>query len=956
MVIWGAVWFGLFALAVSVIRLHGVFDLAIYALLGAGAGAHLKHIVDARFAAFKALQQRVDLNEARAPLHAAPEPVKAHAPQDVAPITPPAAPFDAPLVVGSVSQAAPYISSSVEAFVSAEPAVNPEPFESTPLAPSAIERALTAAKGWLLGGNTVVRVGVVLLFIGLLFLAKFTAQMGLFPIELRLSLVALFGMGLLGFGFVKRAHVPQYALTLQGAGVAVLYLTLLAAMKGYELLPMPLTFGLMVLVCALGCALACLQNSQTLAFTAFLGGFAAPILLSTGQGNFVGLFGYYTVLNLAILAIALLKTWRPLNLLGFFATFGVATAWGLLKFAPENYLPAQLYLIVFFMIYLMTPLLYARNTAAGSLQQAPRIDSTLIFGAPLAAFGLQVGLVKNFAFGTAYSALALAAIYVVLAFVLVRKHRGYLPLLLECFVALGVGFLTLAIPLALDGQWIGVAWAWEGLGAFWVGKRQARWMPRAAGIALQGGALLSFLPHASSAQAGMLFANALFLNTALLALSALVLAFWLREPLAHSDSKWAKWFANIEAKLNAPFYVYGFGLAFFAVSQQWLLTALGTDDFMGVYLIDNERARTYLVAATLLILAATSIGFGQKISRDAPAAIGLIAPALLVAFLIHIFNHAALSGLGWIFWPAAFALCAWMLQRVDGQSAAVDKVLALIHSAGVWLLGLVIAQSVVWHLMDSPLTGTAWSSVAWLATLSALLIGLAAWAGRAAPQHFPLAKFQAAYLVHGAVPLAALTFISAVVVALTSSGNTAPLPYIPLLNPTDLSVALGAVALVFWRLQLQRADVQSSQSSIASKSSIATFMCSTMFWQILAALAFVFINTIWLRIAHHFFGINWDVDALFGSFIVQTGYALLWSSMALVTMVIAHQRGTRVLWMIGAGLLGLTIAKLMLIDLANRNGFERIVAFIAVGLITLAIGYFAPVPPQTTDHIKDSND
>jgi uncharacterized membrane protein len=62
------------------------------------------------------------------------------------------------------------------------------------------------------------------------------------------------------------------------------------------------------------------------------------------------------------------------------------------------------------------------------------------------------------------------------------------------------------------------------------------------------------------------------------------------------------------------------------------------------------------------------------------------------------------------------------------------------------------------------------------------------------------------------------------------------------------------------------------------------------------------------------------------------------------------------LWMIGAGLLGLTIAKLMLIDLANRNGFERIVAFITVGLITLAIGYFAPVPPKKIDHLKDSND
>ena len=58
--------------------------------------------------------------------------------------------------------------------------------------------------------------------------------------------------------------------------------------------------------------------------------------------------------------------------------------------------------------------------------------------------------------------------------------------------------------------------------------------------------------------------------------------------------------------------------------------------------------------------------------------------------------------------------------------------------------------------------------------------------------------------------------------------------------------------------------------------------------------------------------------------------------------------------MFGAGLLGLTVLKLVTIDLANRGGFERIIAFIAVGAMMLVIGYLAPLPPQNknTTHEK----
>jgi uncharacterized membrane protein len=111
-------------------------------------------------------------------------------------------------------------------------------------------------------------------------------------------------------------------------------------------------------------------------------------------------------------------------------------------------------------------------------------------------------------------------------------------------------------------------------------------------------------------------------------------------------------------------------------------------------------------------------------------------------------------------------------------------------------------------------------------------------------------------------------------------------------------------------------------------------------------LAFVLLNTVWLRTVHHFFGVRWDSAALFDSFVVQTGYAILWTLLALGLMLLAHRRVQRGLWLAGAALLGLVVVKLLLVDLSNAGGAERIVTFIAVGALMLVVGYFAPLPPK----------
>jgi uncharacterized membrane protein len=109
---------------------------------------------------------------------------------------------------------------------------------------------------------------------------------------------------------------------------------------------------------------------------------------------------------------------------------------------------------------------------------------------------------------------------------------------------------------------------------------------------------------------------------------------------------------------------------------------------------------------------------------------------------------------------------------------------------------------------------------------------------------------------------------------------------------------------------------------------------------------FVWINTVWVRTVHHFAGVPWRADELFNSFTVQTGYALLWTAVAMALMLFGSKRAGRAAWGTGAALLAATVLKLFFIDLSNAGGTERIVAFVGVGALMLLVGYLAPLPPQ----------
>ena len=815
----------------------------------------------------------------------------------------------------------------------ADPApMRPPPPPPEPAEPTIFEQAFTAARGWLFGGNTIVRLGLVILFVGLSFLASYAASAGLFPIELRLALVGMAGIALLVVGYNRRLSRPEFALALQGGGVATLYLTLFAAARLYDIIPVLPAFALMVIVCGLGCALALLQNAQSLAAASFVGGFAVPVLLATGQGDIAVLFGYYTVLSLGVLALAQRRAWRIVNLIGFFATFGVATAWGVLSYQPENYAIAQSFLAVFVLIYVSAALLYERRMPglAGGF-----VDSTLLFGPALAGFALQVGLVRDMPFGSAFSALGFGALYLILAKIASSRDRAS-PLLTETLIAICIGFITLAVPLALGARWTSSAWAIEAAGAFWVGMRQARWLPRLFGLLLQLVAVLVFVGNIGPNIASLPFISAAVMGAILVAAPVLAIAWWLRQPLEAVPSRFAPTYLANERQLGPLWFLAGFALACSALILE--ATRLLPSLEAGAAAIPIFAPVTTALLVMLAFVAAAWVAAQAGWRLSWPVATWPARAALLPMYAVLpvqiFFGRHVLNVPECALWLIALGLHLHYLYRADTRPADQRFGSAPLHIGTVWLVTLLLADC-LWFAIDrASLWGTSWASVVLLITAAAMLVALAfASTAPALANRWPMQQHAAAYRWTAALPVAGLVYLGALVTAISDPGQTAPLPYIPLLNPVELTLAIAIAALLFWHRAVSAAAPPEAQ---ASRTPMA----------LLAGLAFIVINTVWLRIAHHFLGVTWDIDAMLDSFIVQAGLAILWTLLAVALMLIAHRRQGRTLWLTGAALLGMVTIKLFLVDLSNANGGARVITFIAVGVLMLVVGYFAPLPPR----------
>lgn len=244
--------------------------------------------------------------------------------------------------------------------IAAKPAIDEKIAGDTPKVPATytpsaidqwIQQIFDRIKKYFTTGNVVVKVGIIVLLFGIGFLLQYAANYGWLPLKLRLAAAFALSIFLFCLGYKLRERRGDYGLALQGGAIGIFYLLIYISFSFYHLLAPLTAFLLACLISVFTITFALLQNSATLAFLALLGGFLAPYFIIDQELTTTVFYSYYTIINVVVLILAWLKSWRALNMLGFWFTFLIGILWGYYHYNSGHLIITEIFSSICFLIY-----------------------------------------------------------------------------------------------------------------------------------------------------------------------------------------------------------------------------------------------------------------------------------------------------------------------------------------------------------------------------------------------------------------------------------------------------------------------------------------------------------------------------------------------------------------------------------------------------------------------------
>jgi len=345
------------------------------------------------------------------------------------------------------------------------PSIPPRPVPASPEVEANLESRI--------GSHWLNRIGIAAVLIGVAYFLKFAFDNNWIGPAGRVTIGLLAGIAVVIWSERFRTHGYKFfSYSLKAVGIGVMYLSLWAAFHVYGLLPSGLVFVAMLALTASTAALAIAEDAEILAAFALTGGFSTPFLLSTGENHELQLFSYLVVLDLAAVVMVARKPWRRLLALSYLGTLVLYVGWYAEFYNRRQISSTVAFATLFFAIFAIAPL----------IAQRPEQEAAPFTGIPLILAFVNAGVYFLQIYGMfeesdrhtmAWFALGLAAVYIGLS----RLAGERFPdpdkarKLHFLHLAVAIGFITIAIPIRLDGHWITIGWLVEAGVLLWIGDR-----------------------------------------------------------------------------------------------------------------------------------------------------------------------------------------------------------------------------------------------------------------------------------------------------------------------------------------------------------------------------------------------------------------------------------------------------------------------------------------------------
>jgi uncharacterized membrane protein len=317
-----------------------------------------------------------------------------------------------------------------------------------------------------IGENLINKIGMLMLVLGISYFVKYAIDKDWIGEPARV------GVGILAGGIVMlvahrlRINYKAFSSVLVAGAIAIFYFTITVAFHDYHLFGQTTAFIIMVGITAFSAFISVNYNRQELAVLSLIGGFAAPFMVSTGAGNYVVLFTYIAILNVGILLVAYYKKWSIVNVVAFIFTVALYGAW-LYDTDEVPYTGALAFAFVFYLIFIVMNIINNIRTKLAFTNRELTIlvsNTFLFYGAGMYILDAYLPQYKGM------FTLLLGAFNFIFAWLLYKK-LAMDQKIIYILIGLTLTFVTLAIPIQFEGNYITLFWAAEAVLLMWLAQK-----------------------------------------------------------------------------------------------------------------------------------------------------------------------------------------------------------------------------------------------------------------------------------------------------------------------------------------------------------------------------------------------------------------------------------------------------------------------------------------------------